>query len=238
MLAPRFLLAVQRCFAMSEKKSPGEASAKLLTSSARQMAAREYLLEVTRELVQGLRAVLARDDDPALNAVVNQRQRYIAALYEVAFFLNKIGDDDLPEIGKYFGRLAIALRDLDEGVTDPLFVSARGKRDATRIWGARLQAVLGLECFIHAGLSRKKAAERAAKDYPELAVLKRGQARDLEGSLLSWRELFLAPGDGVPVSTLREIFKSRYDELEGLSREESMKRGREWIANAVTAAKW
>src|SRR5215831_6194044 len=50
----------------------------------------------------------------------------------------------------------VALLDLIEGVTDPLFVTQGSKRDSMRVWGARLQAALGLECLRRGGLSREE----------------------------------------------------------------------------------
>jgi hypothetical protein len=205
--------------------------------TAKELAAREYLVETTREFVRALLAIVSQDDDPSLDAIGNQRLRYVEALTSVALYLDKLGHDQIGQLGKYIGKLAVALSDLNEGVTDPLFVAAGSKRDSTRIWGARMQAVLGLECFIWGGLSQKTAAAQAAKDYRALAGLKRGGARDLRGSLLSWRERFL---DGrVPVPELRRSFKLTYQQIEAatLSPEEYRKLGKEWLSSAAQSAK-
>jgi hypothetical protein len=81
-------------------------------------AAREHLITLTAELVQGLLGVMNRKDDPEFDEINNQRQRYADALAQIAIYLNEIGDIEIPQIGKYIARLAVALEDLTEGVTD------------------------------------------------------------------------------------------------------------------------
>lgn len=204
---------------------------------AKLQAAQQYLLEVTRELVQNLRAVMDSKNDRGLDEVNNQRQRYAAALGHIAVYFDRIGEVETSEIGKWVAKLAVALDDLTDGVTDPLFVTKGSKRDSTRIWGARMQASLGLECLIRSGLSRQKAAKRAAKDYTSLARLMRGKTRDLEGSLLSWRERFL---DGrVPVRALSLDFTAKYRQIEAasLSSEQYGEDGNKWLSSAVKSAK-
>jgi hypothetical protein len=200
-------------------------------------AAQEYLLEVTGELVRNLQTVMNREDDRELDEINNQRQRYAAALGCLAIYFDTIGHDNISEIGKWVGKLAIALDDLTDGVTDPLFLTKGSKRDSTRIWGARMQAALGLECLIRSGLPRKAAAKRAAKDYTPLARLMRGKNRDLEGSLLSWRERFL--DSRVPVRSLSRDFTAKYRKIEAasLSSEQYRDRGNAWLSSAVKSAK-
>src|SRR5262249_2862861 len=134
------------------------------------------------------------------------------------------------------GNLGVALEDLIEGVTDPLFVTKGSKRDSMRIWAARLRAALGLECWIMSGLSRAAAASDAARDYKELARLMRGTNRDLKGSLLSWYGRYLE--GRVPVPALLEAFQTTRRELKAanLSPAEYRKRGEQAFAQAVKSA--
>ena len=105
-----------------------------------------------------------------------------------------------------------------------------------RIWGARLQAALGLECLILSGLSRETAASNAARDYKALATLKRGTNRDLKGSLLSWYDGYVE--GRVPVPELQEQFQITCRELKAanLSPAEYRKRAEQAFAQAVKSA--
>jgi hypothetical protein len=156
-------------------------------------------------------------------------------------YFHAIGHDKLPGLGTYIGSLGVALEDLIDGVTDPLFVTKGSKRDSTRIWGARLQAALGLECLILSGLSRKKAASDAAKNYEALASLTRGSLtrgtkRDLKGSLLSWYDRYVE--GRVPVPELLEAFQTTRHELKAanFSAAEYQRRGKLAFAQAVKSA--
>jgi hypothetical protein len=173
--------------------------------AGREEAAREHLVKATNELVENVLFVMNHEDDPALSAIDNQRRSYANLLWAMGAFFEQIGHDKLQEVGKRIASLGVALEDLIKGVTDPLFVTKGPKRDSMRIWGARLQAALGLECFIRSALSRKKAAADAAKDYKALATLKRGENRDLKGSLLSWYDRFIE--ERVPVPELVQAKK-------------------------------
>jgi len=223
--------------------APWFASAGRLTATIgpTQNDAAAYLVAVTGELVGALREIMARADDPGLDAVGNQRRRYVDMLACVAVFFDKIGHDEIASIGKHIGKLVVAVDDLNDGVTDPLFVTKGNKRDATRIWGARLQAVLGLECLMKTDLSPEKAADEVAKkrDYRDLARLKRGERRDfdLKKSLLSWRARFL---DGrVPLPVLEREFARKRHEIDEAALSPAQYRGwaRQWLLAAVTSAK-
>jgi hypothetical protein len=186
----------------------------------------------TASLVERLLPIMNAEDNPELSAIDNQRRRYARMLWAIA----KIDDDNLlPQVGTYIGGLAVALEDLIEGVTDTLFVTKGSKRDSRRIWGARLQAALGMECFITSGLLRKEAAG-AAKDYKELARLKRGENRDLEGSLLSWYDGFIE--ERVPVPELLEAFQERRRAIRAanLPPAEYRRLGEQAFAQAVKSA--
>ena len=204
----------------------------------REEAARELIWRANSELVERLLSIMNREDNPGLSTNDNKRHRYADILAEMDIFFHKIGHD---ELGTYIVGLGVALEDLIEGVTDPLFVTKGSKRDSMRIWGARLQAALGVECFITSGLSRKEAAG-AAKDYKELARLKRGENRDLEGSLLSWYDRYVeGPGEGpgrVPVPQLLEAFQETRRELKAANRSQAEDRriGELYFAEAVKSA--
>ena len=191
----------------------------------------------TSELVKCLLFIMNDEDDPKLSAIDNKRRRYARILWAIA----KIGyDNKLPQLGIYIASLGVALEDLIRGVTDPLFVTKGSKRkgskrDSMLRWGARLQAALGVECFILSGLSRKEAAADAAK-YKELARLKRGENRDLEGSLLSWYDRYVE--GRVPVPELLEAFQTTRREIRAasLSPAEYRRRGKQAFEQAVKSA--
>jgi hypothetical protein len=149
-------------------------------------------------------------------------------------YVEKIDHDKLSELGTYIAGLGVALEDLIEGVTDPLFVTKGSKRDSMRTWGARLQAALGLECLIISGQSRETAASYAARHYKALASLQRGTNRDLKGSLLSWYDHYVK--GRVPVPQLVEAFQTKRRELKALSPAECRSRGEQLFARAVKSA--
>ena len=212
-----------------------------IPSAEREEAAREYLVRVNSELVERLLLIWNDKDDPGLSAIDNQRRRYARILWGISAYFHEIGHDKLPELGTYIAGLGIALEDLIEGVTDPLFVTKgeefkRSKRDPMRTWAARLEAALGLECLILRGLPREKAASHAARHYKALASLKRGTNRDLKGSLLSWYDRYVE--GRVPVPELQEEFQTTRRELKAanLSPAEYRRRGEQAFAQAVKSA--
>jgi hypothetical protein len=207
-----------------------------IPSAEREEAAREYLVRVNGALVERLLSIMNDKDDPGLSAIDNQRRRYARILWGMGAYFHAIGHDKLPELGTYIAGLGVALEDLIEGVTDPLFVTKGSKRDSMRTWGARLQAALGLECLILSGLPRQKAASHAARHYKALKSLKRGTNRDLKGSLLSWYDRYVE--ERVPVPALLEAFQTKRRELKAakLSPAEYRKRGEQAFARAVKSA--
>lgn len=196
--------------------------------------------------MERLLSVWNDQDDPELSAIDNQRRRHVRIQWAFATFSRAIGSDELPELGLHIANLAVALGrfpasgssdDLIEGVTDPLFVAERqSSRDSKRIWGARLQASLAVECLILSGLSREKAASHAARHHPALARLKRGTSRDLKGSLLSWYDYFIE--GRVPVPALLEEFAAMRRRLKAaqLSPAEYRRRGEQALAKAAQSA--
>src|SRR5262249_26317703 len=202
----------------------------------REEAAREYLVRVNSALVERLLSIMNDKDDPELSEIDNKRRKYARILWAMAAYFREIGHEKLPGLGTYIAGLGVALEDLIDGVTDLLFVTKGSKRDSMRIWGARLQAALGLECWIISGLSREKAASDAARHYKALARLMRGTNRDLKGSLLSWYDRY--GQERVPVPALREAFQTTRRELRAakLSPAEYKRRGEQAFANAVQSA--
>jgi hypothetical protein len=212
---------------------------------ANEEAAHEHL---TSKLVERLLFIMNDEDDPKLMndendpelfAIDNKRRRYariVRAIAEIGY------DNKLPQLGIYIASLGVALEDLIRGVTDPLFVVTKGskrkgsKRDSMLIWGARLQAALGLECLILSRLPREKAASHATRHYQALASLKRGESRDLKGSLLSWYDRYVE--ERVPVPELQEAFQTERRELKAakLSPPEYRRRGEQAFAQAVKSA--
>jgi hypothetical protein len=178
-----------------------------IPSAERGEAARELIWTANSALVERLLFIMNDKDDPGLSATDNKRRRYARILWAMATYFDKLGHDKLPALGRYIGGLGVALEDLIDGVTDPLFVTKGSKRDSMRTWGARLQAALGLECLILSDLPREKAASHAARHYEALASLKRGTKRDLKGSLLSWYDRYIE--GRVPVPALQKAFQRR-----------------------------
>jgi hypothetical protein len=187
-------------------------------------------------LVKRLLSIVSGKDDPELSPINNKRRRYSNTLFEICKYFSEADHDRHPEVWTYIVGLGVALENLIEGVTDPLFVTKGPSRDSMRTWGARLQAALGLECLIRSGLSRQKAASHAAIHYPALASLRRGERRDLKGSLLSWYDYYVE--ERVPVKALQEAFQTTRRELKtaNLSPAEYQKRGEQALARAVKTA--
>jgi hypothetical protein len=207
-----------------------------IPSAEREEAARELIWTANSALVERLLLIMNDKDDPGLSATDNKRRKYARILWAMAAYFDKLGHDKLPGLGRYIGGLAVALEDLIRGVTDPLFVTNGSKRDSMRIWGARLQAALGLECLIISGLSRETAASDAARDYEALASLKRGTNRDLKGSLLSWYDRYVE--GRVPVPELQEAFQTtrRAIKAANLSPAEYRRVGEQYFEQAVKSA--
>jgi hypothetical protein len=220
---------------MAKRESKGGG---ILSAGRGDEAAREYLITATSELVEQLLFIRNHKDDPRLSAINNQRRRYARILFAMDGYFHKIGHDKVHELGTYIASLGVALQDLIEGVTDPLFVTKGSKRDSMRIWGARLQAALGLECLILSGLflSRKTAAIYAARHYKKLASLMRGTNRDLKGSLLSWYDRYVE--GRVPVPALVEAFQTTRRDLKAanLSPAKYRRGGKEAFVQAVKSA--
>jgi hypothetical protein len=160
-----------------------------------------------RALIESLQEVARAEDQAELDDLGNLHWRCADTLMALTNYLGSINTDDnvVEVVAVFMQRLASALYDRAEGISDPLLELKRtSKRDASYTWSTRMLAVLGVEYLIEVeGLSRKDAAHRMAKKHPKLARLKRGERRDLVGSILSWRERLL---DGrVPPSVRRDF---------------------------------
>jgi hypothetical protein len=217
------------------KRKPERDSGGIL-SAGREEAARELLVRATSELVERLLFIMNDEDDPGLSAIDNQRRRYARILWAMGGYFEKIDHDKLSELRTYIATLGVALEDLIRGVTDPLFVTKGSKRDSMRIWGARLQAALGLECLIISGFSRQKAASDTARDHKALARLTRGTNRNLKVSLLSWYDRFIE--ERVSVPELLEAFQETRREIRAanLTPPEYRRKGEQCFAQAVKSA--
>src|SRR5215831_19112703 len=202
----------------------------------REEAARKLIWRANSALVERLLSTWNDQDDPRLSEIDNKRHRYARILWAMGAYFHAIGHDKLHELGTYIASLGVALQDLIEGVTDPLFVTKGSKRDSMRIWGARLQAALGLECLILSDLPRERAASHAARHYKKLASLMRGTNRDLKGSLLSWYDRYVE--GRVPVPELVEAFQTTRRDLKAanLSPAKYQRGGEEAFARAVKSA--
>ena len=219
---------------MAKRDSKGRGG--ILSAGRGDEAAREYLITATSELVEHLLFIRNHKNDPGLSAINNQRRRYARILFAMDGYFHKIGHDKVHELGTYIASLGVALQDLIEGVTDPLFVTKGSKRDSMRIWGARLQAALGLECLILSDRPRETAASYAARHYKALASLQRGTNRDLKGSLLSWYDRYVE--GRVPVPALVEAFQTKRREIKAanFSPVEYRRRGKQAFEQAVKSA--
>jgi hypothetical protein len=198
---------------------------------------REKERELFSEFVEWLLSIRNEKDDPKLSGIDNQRRRHAETLLAISIYFKKIDHDEHPELWTSIAGLGVALRDLIEGVTDPLFATKGSKRDSTRIWGARLQAALGLECLFLSGLSRETAASDAARKHKALASLIRGAGQDLKGSLLSWYDGYVK--GRVPVPELLEAFQTTRRKLKAanFSPTEYRRRGKRALIQAAKSVR-
>src|SRR5215475_13827884 len=109
----------------------------------REEAARELIWRANSALVERLLSIWNDQDDPGLSEIDNKRRRYARILWAMGAYFHAIGHDKLPGLGIYIGNLGVALEDLIDGVTDPLFVTKGSKRQHAHLGcpassGARL----------------------------------------------------------------------------------------------------
>lgn len=123
-----------------------------------------------------------------------ERARYSFALKAISTFLKDVG---IVSYQKRLYRLALALDDLNRGTVDPLLepikTGGSTKLNVSWAWCARATVAVGILALIKAGLSRKVAAQQAARDFPkikELAGLSRQNPSSTATKILSWRDDF------------------------------------------------
>ena len=187
------------------------------------------------EITERVLPIMNAKDDPGLDAINNQRRRFVRMLWAIA----KIDDDNLlPQVGTYIGGLAVALESLIEGVTDKLFVTkgSKSKRDSKRVWAPRLQAALGVECLILGRLTRQQVKETVERHHGELRRLMRSARQSLGGSVLFWYDVFLE--DRVLVKEYREAFDEMRRQLRAakLSPAEYRRLGAQHFEQAIKTA--
>jgi hypothetical protein len=131
---------------------------------------------------------------PLSESSSEQRIRYCVALQRIASFFEHALRQ--PFIAHNLTTLANALLQLNEGVVTQLLarpaISNRPK-EADEIWISRARVVLGLECLVQGGQTRKKAAEFIARKYPDLKGLQQGGTKantSLAKNILSWDTRF------------------------------------------------
>jgi hypothetical protein len=148
--------------------------------------------------VQRLQNIFRSQIEKSSDPIIDRRERYIAAFYMLGMLIRKkhAGKD----IEKHFWVLASALDGLQYGITHPILQAAQPsgrRRDRSDVWKLRVSAANGVECLIKSGLTRKAAAQKAAKEFPELEKLLRPRGDGgkntrekitLAASLLSWRD--------------------------------------------------
>jgi hypothetical protein len=137
---------------------------------------------------------LAFLDSPERVLPEDERARYTYALRELAKFLTACGSRH----DRQFWRLAIALNDLNYGRQDPLLkptpTGGVNPGDTTPLWCARANVALGIYALVQAKLRRKRAASKAAKDFPQLCKLagsEREKPSPVETKILGWYDEFL-----------------------------------------------
>jgi hypothetical protein len=131
----------------------------------------------------------SRDQSPRY-----ERARYGCALKAISTFLKEVG---IVSHQKRLYRLVLALDDLNRGTVDPLLkpikTGGAKNRNVSWVWCARAHISVGILALLKAGLTRKSAAERAARNFPkikELAALSRTNPSSTVTKILSWLDDF------------------------------------------------
>jgi hypothetical protein len=121
-----------------------------------------------------------------------ERARYAHALKAISTFLKEVG---IASYQMRFYRLALALDDLNHGSVDPLLepvkTGSAKNRNVSWVWCARAHVSVGILALLRAGLSRKNAAQRAARKFPEIKELVgRTTPSSTTTKILSWYDDF------------------------------------------------
>jgi hypothetical protein len=120
-----------------------------------------------------------------------ERARYAHAFKAISNFLKEIG---ITSYQKRLYRLALAFDDLNRGTVDPLLepVETGGtkKLNVSWVWCARANISIGILALLKAGLTRKDAAETAAREFPKIGDLagqvSRANPSSTATKILSW----------------------------------------------------
>jgi hypothetical protein len=131
----------------------------------------------------------SRDQSPKY-----ERARYGYALKAISTFLKEIGIDTYR---KRLYKLVLALDDLNRGTVDPLLepikTGGAKNRNVSWVWCARAHVSVGILALLKAGLTRKSAAQWAARKFPkikQLTALSRTNPSSTATKILSWFDDF------------------------------------------------
>lgn len=123
-----------------------------------------------------------------------ERARYICAFKAISSFLKEIG---IVSYQKRLYRLGLAFDDLNRGTVDPLLepikTGGTKKLNISWAWCARANISVGILALVKAGLTRKDAAQQAARKFPkieELAGVSRKNPSSTATKILSWFDDF------------------------------------------------
>jgi hypothetical protein len=148
------------------------------------------------KLIVELKEEMARafETNPGERSPKYERARYVHALKAISTFFGQVESRIHRE---HFCRLALVLDDLSRGSVDPLLRPAdtggTKKHNASWAWCARAHVSVGIFALLKAGLTRKAAAQNAAREFPkikELAGLNRITPSSTETKILSWFDDF------------------------------------------------
>ena len=107
-----------------------------------------------------------------------EQDRYILALKGVAAFLDAIGAKEL--YGERFGKLAIAISDLESGRVAPVLSPrpfGKGRPpDGSEAWISRAFVALAVEALLLSGSKRVGAAREIVRSFPAVANLARAKS--------------------------------------------------------------
>ena len=151
-----------------------------------------------------------------------ERARYVYALKGYFDFLKEVG---IVSYQKRFYRLVLALDDLNRGTVDPLLepikTGGAKNRNVSWVWCARAHVSVGVLALLKAGLTRKGAAQQAAREFPEieeLAALSRQNPSSTATKILSWLDDF-NKGDRSKIKNQQALvmFASGKQEIEKLA---------------------
>jgi hypothetical protein len=152
-----------------------------------------------------------------------ERARYGYALKAISIFLKEV---DIGSYRKRLYRLVLALDDLNRGTVDPLLepVKTGGtkKLNVSWVWCARANISVGILALLKAGLTRKDAAQQAAREFPKiekLAGLSRTNPSSTATKILSWYDDF-NKGDRSKIKNQQALvmFASGKQEIEKMSK--------------------